>query len=280
MATLVLQFEDHVLREYRAGLMITIGRLPDNTVILENPAVSGHHACIFRDGDHFVVEDLQSTNGTFVNETRVTRHRLQHGDVVLVGKHKLVFDELKGGDVKESNESELTIPNQGDTVLLDTRKHRALLNRLMDAEAHASSVKAGAAEPATVRGKVGALRVLAGRANQSEYTLQGHTSLIGKGEGCLVRLRGWFKPSTAVAITRNRLGYVVTLLGGNARINGQPLRERYELKDGDVLQVSGLTLEFRLKEVVIDNSRSAVQAVTSTTAKSADVDTSTQAQAS
>jgi pSer/pThr/pTyr-binding forkhead associated (FHA) protein len=279
MASLILHFEDQLLKEYQAGLMMTIGRLPDNTVILENPAVSGHHACIFRDGERFVVEDLQSTNGTFVNETRVTRHTLQHGDVVLVGKHRLVFDQLKGGETDERNEPELTIPNQGDTVLLDTRKHRALLNRLMDAEAHAGRVKAGDAEPATVRGKVGALRVLAGRANQLEYTLQGHTSLIGKGEGCLVRLQGWFKPEVAVAITRNRLGYVATLTNGHAQINSQPLRERYELKDGDLLQVSGLTLEFRLKEAV-DDARRPVQASTSTAGNSSDAATSTRVRVS
>src|SRR5688500_19503216 len=98
MATLSLQFEDLVLKEHVMGLMMTIGRLPDNTIVIDNPAVSGHHACVFRDGDRFIVEDLDSTNGTFVNDRRVSRYTLQHGDVVLVGKHRLVFDAAAGAD--------------------------------------------------------------------------------------------------------------------------------------------------------------------------------------
>jgi len=95
-------------------------------------------------------------------------------------------------------------------------------------------------------GKAAVLRVLAGDADQSEYHLEAHTSLIGKADSSLVRLTGWFKPDVAVAITRNGQGYVATLLGGKTLINGQPLRGRQGLKDGDVLRVSGLALEFRV----------------------------------
>jgi pSer/pThr/pTyr-binding forkhead associated (FHA) protein len=67
MAKLILQFEDHVVKEYAVGMMATIGRLSENTVMIDTAAVSSHHACVFHDGEQFVVEDLQSTNGTFVN---------------------------------------------------------------------------------------------------------------------------------------------------------------------------------------------------------------------
>jgi pSer/pThr/pTyr-binding forkhead associated (FHA) protein len=253
MATLILQSEEDadlagrfipkVLREYAAGPMITIGRLADNTIVIDNPAVSSHHACIFRDGDQFVVEDLQSTNGTFVNDQRVARHTLQHGDVVAVGKHKLRFDEQKTAKTPEAPvAAEPIIRNVNETMFLDSKQHRALLNRLMDAEAYAGKAKASDSAD-----KVAVLRVLAGSRDQSEYTLNRHTSLIGSGSGCLVRLRGWFQPAVAVAITRNRFGYVATRLGRTALINGQKLGERCELKDGDLLQVRDLTLEFRWK---------------------------------
>src|SRR4029079_13436206 len=98
MAKLNLQFENRVLKEYPTGVMVTIGRLPDNMVIIDHPAVSRHHARVYSDGDQFIVEDLQSTNGTFVNEKRVTRHTLRDGDVVLVGKHQLVFDAMGTGE--------------------------------------------------------------------------------------------------------------------------------------------------------------------------------------
>ena len=252
MARLILQFQDDVLKEYVIGLLVTIGRLPENTVVIDNPAVSGHHACVFRDGDRYVIEDLRSTNGTFVNQARVTRHTLQQDDVVLVGKHKLVFDQLAAADGAIPLEAELTSLTQGDTVLLDTRQHRALLAKLMDADAQANAARGAAPPPAKPPAPLGVLRVLAGRSDQAEYDLEGHTSLIGTAEQSLVRLRGWFKPDVAVAITRNPQGYVATWLGGKTRINSEPLTGRYALKEGDVLCVSGLTLEFRVKASPVD----------------------------
>src|SRR5204863_9621677 len=94
MAKLILHCEDSVAQEYAVEKMVTIGRLSDNTVVLDHPSVSSHHACVFSDGEHCIVEDLQSTNGTFVNGRRVARRTLLNGDVVLVGKHKIVFDQL------------------------------------------------------------------------------------------------------------------------------------------------------------------------------------------
>lgn len=248
MPRVILQFEDQILKEYVVGPRVTIGRLPDNTVIIDNGAVSGHHACIFREGDQFILEDLYSRNGTYVNEKHVTRHTLQNGDVVLVGKHKLLFDQAAGGEAAVEP-AEATLPNMGDTVYLNTQKHRELLAKLRAARWAPENV-AGA--PATVNpvatpvppAKVGVLRVLAGRADRSEYNLEARTSLIGKSDDALVRLHGWFKPKVAVAIARNGEGYVATLLGGKTLINSQPLGGRYNLKDGDVLQVGGLTLEF------------------------------------
>ena len=248
MANVTLEFEGLVLNEYAVGHVLRIGRLPDNTVIIDNPAVSSHHARIVRDGDEFVLEDLQSTNGTFVNETRVTRQTLQDGDVVLVGKHKLVFDRRAGEEPAVPPEAEPMLSNQGDTVLLDTKKHRALVARLEEAQARAGN---GAGSAPGIKGDAGlarggALRVVAGQTDRQEYTLEARTALIGKSETALVRLHGWFKPQTAVAIARTHDGYVATRLGGKPLINGEPLN-KHALKNGDLLRVSGLTLEFRLK---------------------------------
>jgi pSer/pThr/pTyr-binding forkhead associated (FHA) protein len=232
MAKLVLQFEDRVLKECSVGLLVTVGRMPDNTVVIENPAVSSHHACVFRAGDDYIVEDLESTNGTFVNSKRVTRHTLQSGDVILIGKHKLTFDSAADGPV-ETYEAKPLMSRLGNTVFLDTEQHKALLAKLNGEQL----------QPEKAKGAV--LRVL-GSAGHSEYHLEAHTSFIGKADTSLVRLSGWFKPDVALAITRNSQGYAATVLGGRTAINGQPLRGRQGLKDGDVLLVSGLAMEFRV----------------------------------
>ena len=247
MPTLILQFEDRVLKECPIGLMTTIGRLPDNNIIIENPAVSSHHACVFRDGERFVVEDLGSTNGTFVNEKRVTRHQLADGDVLIVGKHKLVFDAVAGEEPVAEREVDAGISNLGDTVFLDTKKHKALLAQLTDVRAQAAAAKSDGAvtRVAAAASKVGVLRVLAGKSDRTEYKLEGRTSVIGKSNVALIRLHGWFKPDVAVAIARNGHGYVATPVAGKTLINSAPAAGRHDLKDGDVLLVSGLTLEFR-----------------------------------
>jgi len=94
---------------------------------------------------------------------------------------------------------------------------------------------------------VGVLKVIRGNADRSEFNLEAQTSLIGKQQASLIRLKGWFKPKVAIAITRDGHSYVATLLHGNTLINHQRGRGRYPLSDGDLLEVGGLVLEFNFK---------------------------------
>jgi predicted component of type VI protein secretion system len=243
MAGLTLHREDGVFKRYPLGSMVTIGRLPDNTVVIDNPAVSSHHACVFRDGEAFVVEDLQSTNGTFVNSTRVVRETLHHGDVVLVGQHRLVFDERVVGEMT-SREGEPAVSSRSETLYLNGQENPRLLAVVLNAEAR-SNTASGATAPT---GKLGVLRVVAGRADQSEYVLTDHTSLIGRADWTLIRLRSALAPRVAVAITRNQLGYVATRLHGTLRVNSRSMNGRHDLKEGDLLDVGELTLVFSVKE--------------------------------
>jgi FHA domain len=260
MARLTLQLEDRVLKEYAIGTMATIGRLPDNTIVIDSPAVSSHHASVFNDRGLLAVEDLQSTNGTFVNGVRVSRTILKHGDVLQVGQHQLVLDQMAKGDALGAEDASPATPNHGETVFIDkralvarlmqsetdARKYDALLARLKDVESHAAAAAAAPQAPARVQTAV--LRVVAGRADQTIYHLHAQTSLIGKGASSLVRLRGWFKPQLALAISRNRQGYVATWLGGVVLIDNKPANGRHELKHGDLLDVCGLLLEFTLEK--------------------------------
>jgi hypothetical protein len=71
----------------------TIGRLPDNDIRIDNAAVSGHHSLIINILNDSFLEDLNSTNGTYVNGKLIKKHALQHGDVITVGHHQLRFAE-------------------------------------------------------------------------------------------------------------------------------------------------------------------------------------------
>src|SRR4030095_2216653 len=246
MSKLTLQFEGRLLKEYSVGVGLTIGRAPDNAVIIDNPAVSGHHARVFSESGAVVLGDLNSTNGTFVNGQHTRRRVLRAGDVLQVGKHQLVFEHTQ-----EWVASPPQLPALGDTVYLDTKQHRALLSSLDDARAQAQTRPAQ--KPSAPR-RVGVLQVIAGRAEQAEYDLEAPTTLIGKSGDSLVRLHGWFKPAVALAIARSNDGYVATLMGGRTTINNEPLEKRQALQDGDVLNVNGLVLEFRWKDAVAESA--------------------------
>jgi hypothetical protein len=241
MSKLTLQFEGRMLKDYVVGSGLTVGRLPDNAIIIDNPAVSGHHARVVCEGEQVVLEDLHSTNGTWVNTQQVTRHALRHGDVILIGKHHLVFDQHAATD------QPVPMQSLGDTVYLDTKEHRALRATLEDARVQAERIaKERATTKATAR--AGVLHVIAGDADADEYDLTAQTSLIGRSSSAHVRLRGWFKPAVALAIARSSDGYVVAPMGGRPSLNHEPLTNRHLLQEGDVLTVSGLVLEFRWRD--------------------------------
>ncbi|MGH9804408.1 MAG: FHA domain-containing protein, partial [Candidatus Acidiferrales bacterium] len=96
--------------------------------------------------------------------------------------------------------------------------------------------------------KVGVLTVVSGKTDRKQYALETQTTLVGKSDTASVRLKGWFKPQVAAAITRKGTAYLITPLAGKSQVNGQPLRQGYELKPGDVLEVSGVTFQFSHQE--------------------------------
>jgi predicted component of type VI protein secretion system len=101
MARLVLSLDGQVLAEYNMTKeRYTVGRLPDNDIRIDNPAVSGHHALVINILNDSFLEDLNSTNGTYVNGKIVKKHAMQHGDVITVGHHSLRFIDSDDDDIK------------------------------------------------------------------------------------------------------------------------------------------------------------------------------------
>jgi len=92
MARIILEHKGQVLKDF--GLhkgSLTLGRRKDNTIVLVDPQVSAYHARIDKRGSDYILTDLQSTNGTFVNNLKIFSHRLGHGDRIRIGRHALLF---------------------------------------------------------------------------------------------------------------------------------------------------------------------------------------------
>src|ERR1700674_3966879 len=117
MARLILSLDSQVLAEYNMNKeRYTIGRLPDNDVRIDNPAVSGHHALIINILNDSFLEDLNSTNGTYVNGKLIKKHALQHGDVITCGHHQLRFVDSETSEA-EPDEFERTMVIQPSAAL-------------------------------------------------------------------------------------------------------------------------------------------------------------------
>jgi hypothetical protein len=248
MPKLILRFDDRELTECAVGVHpVSIGRLPDNMLVIDNPAVSGRHARVYKEGNHYVLEDLKSTNGTFVNDKPVARHTLLEGDIIVVGKHNLLFT-LKGGEQTEDHKPEdAQLAEIGGTMFLDTEKQKHLLSGLDRGRPSQvyDAVVPKTAIP-TAQGRIGTIKVVAGNTGQSEYVLAAVTTMIGKADTAQIRLKGWFKPQVAAAIARKGEGFTITPMGGKVSVNGEKVSGRRELISGDMIEVAGLTLEFTL----------------------------------
>lgn len=236
MPILTLKFkkDSEKLGEYplERGGTLSIGRLKSNDVVIENLAVSGHHAKIDWVGNGFLLTDLKSKNGTFVNDQMVSSHWLKHGDVVTIGKHILVFT-YEEGEVQPQGPAAEGDMNQ--TMVMDTGKYRNMLaENISKASQTASSTK----EP------VGVLSFLAG--GEGEIELSKKLIKIGKNASSDIVVGGLTMGQTAATISKRPNGYYLSYVSGlsKPRVNGQAVKDSVQLKQFDVIEIGSLKMQF------------------------------------
>jgi len=240
MSKLVLKFENSVLREIAVGVKeVSIGRSPDNGLVIDNPAVSHYHARVFNEEGRLMLEDFGSLNGTFVNGQRVKMVTLKPGDSVAIGKHTIVVTDSR--EVRASSldydQARPPAPKIKETMMLDTKERREFL--------HQVAAVGESAQVAPSRLRIPTLLVLSGRTDQREYTLNDKLTVIGKSAMATVKLRGWFAPKAAAQINRREdNSYYIGAADRTPSVNGQPVARPTKLSSGDIIEVSGLQLEF------------------------------------
>jgi pSer/pThr/pTyr-binding forkhead associated (FHA) protein len=243
MAKLYLKFEQAVLKEYelKDGVSMTIGRLPDNNIHIDNLAVSGHHARVVWEGDHFVLEDDNSLNGTFVNNRRISRAALKDGDLILIGKHSLAYqgESQPSAEPLPADTPSAPVPQMDATMVLDTRKAKEMLAQ----ESAAHGIAAAIVPP---KERTGQLQVIDGKTDQKHYILSGKMCVIGKSEMASIKLKGWFAPKVAAVINKKDNKYLIAASEKNAKvkINSEEIFGPKELGEGDVVEVAKVKLTF------------------------------------
>src|SRR5512134_339520 len=248
MARLILSLDGSVLAEYNMTKeRYTVGRLPDNDVRIDNAAVSGHHGLIINILNDSFLEDLNSTNGTYVNGKIIKKHAMQHGDVITVGHHSLRFIDGEADEPADEFERTMVIG------AADAAKLR------MPPAVHAAAPAAAAAPtpPAATHGRpaaVGApaatptfqngvlpkakLQVLSGQFAGRELELVKTLTTLGR-------------PGVQIAaITRRADGYYIIHVesgkeGDYPLVNGTPIGpQARKLHDNDVMQLAGVKMGF------------------------------------
>ncbi|MGZ4855999.1 MAG: FHA domain-containing protein [Candidatus Angelobacter sp.] len=259
MAKLYLRFEqnDQVLKEVPLSqATATIGRLPDNSVQIDNLAVSGHHARIAWENDHYVVEDLGSLNGTYVNNERVGKATLKHGDQVKIGKHLVEFkNEGAVPNFAVAARTGPSAPKLEATMMLDTKKSREQLADKNGPSAGAGplgiSRPAWMSEPfAAAKDRLGQLNILEGKTDQEKYVLTGKMTMIGKSSMASIKLKGFFAPTTAALISKRDNKYFISPSESKAKlkINGEDVVSQRELNAGDVIEVGKMKAAFSFQD--------------------------------
>jgi pSer/pThr/pTyr-binding forkhead associated (FHA) protein len=259
MAKLYLRFEqsDQVLKEVPlAQATTTIGRLPDNNLQIDNLAVSGHHAKISWEQGQYIVEDLGSLNGTYVNNERVGKATLKHGDRVKIGKHLVEFKQEGSAMIfAAAAKAGPAAPKLEATMVLDTKQAREMI---ADKSAPAPGAgPLGISRPAwmsdpfaAAKDRVGLLSTLQGRTDQEKYVLTGKMTMIGKSKMASVRLKGFFAPTSAALISKRDSKYFISPSESKTRvkINGADVLGQRELAAGDIIEVGKVQLAFTFQE--------------------------------
>ncbi|WP_332777962.1 FHA domain-containing protein [Polaromonas sp.] len=219
MPKMIVSIDGVVIKEVQLTKDRTsLGRRPYNDIVIDNLAVSGEHAVLQLSGNEVYLEDLNSTNGTYVNGKAVKKQLLQNSDTVEIGKYKIKYVNEAAG------------PSFEKTMVIKAGS--------------AGLVVPAAAAPATAAAPVAAdmgaglnaaIKVMSGAAAGREVALVKVVTTIGK-------------PGVAVAaITKRPHGFVVAHVEGANKptLNGAPIgADPVTLKNGDVLELAGTQMQF------------------------------------
>jgi pSer/pThr/pTyr-binding forkhead associated (FHA) protein len=242
MARLVLHLDGQVLAEYNMSKeRYTVGRLPDNDIRIDNSAVSGHHALVINILNDSFLEDLNSTNGTYVNGKLIKKHALQHGDVITVGHHALRFVDSETEEAQDEFEKTMVIsPRDAASLVAGSARVAAAMQAPPATAAATAGNGAAAAAPAFPNGVLprAKLQVLSGQFAGRELDLVKTLTTLGR-------------PGVQVAaITRRADGFYIVHVesgkeGDYPLVNGSAIgQQARKLRDNDVVQLAGVKMGF------------------------------------
>jgi FHA domain len=217
MAKIIVSLDDKLIKVIPLNKdRMTLGRRPYNDIVVDNLAVSGEHAALQVIGQDYFIEDLNSTNGTYINEQKIKRQILKNGDVIEIGKYAIQYvqDGLATPTALNVNTSENAFEAFAEPSL---GEKKPVFEQTKFAEAYV------------------AIKILSGVSTGKELPLMKIVTTIGK-------------PGEAViAITKRPNSYMVAHVEGAVRpsLNGVSFGiDAVPLKNGDLFELAGIAMQF------------------------------------
>lgn len=240
MIRLLVKFKDRTIKEFPLDRIDTfsIGRAPTHHLVLDNYAVSGNHAVIFKEGNRYILKDTNSKNGTFLNGLSIDQVTLKNGDVITVGKHTLVFLD-RGRPRPRPNQGGLKTsalpgdPGPDHTMFMDTEVYRRML--------------AESGDIPEIPETQAYVAFLAG--GNGRFDLAKSLVTIGRTKRCDIVIGGLFSflagdPTAAISKTPQH-HYISGVSGWlKPKVNGQTIRGPVRLKDMDIIQIGAMVLQY------------------------------------
>ena len=253
-AKMILSLDGAIIQECPLDKeRMTIGRKADNDIVINNLAVSSHHAAIITIMNDSFMEDLDSTNGMMVNGVPAKKHFLQNNDVVEIGKYKLKYlNDHVSNTTAADFEKTMVMRGTPLRARVDKTEDTGYLQRAQERESKpetaAPTVKPADAAPVAetvAQAKTepaaplrAAIQILNGPNAGRELELVKGLTTLGK-------------PGVQVAVlTRRPQGFFITHVEGAnfPSVNGQVLGAHpCPLKDHDLIELVGIKMEFFLK---------------------------------
>ena len=221
MARLILSLRGRELDKFLLGQgKVIIGRVPECDIKIDNPAISRKHATIEHQANGYVLTDLGSSNGTFLNGEKISGSVvLNPGDVVGVAKFELQFQDS---------------PQSGVEAVLDGMDMEATM--MVDSEQMAKAFQSPAQETPAASGPR-KLVVLKGEAQPRELPMERDVITIGKADTCDMVVKGFFIDKIEATITQKHGKAYIAPYGGSVKVNESKLDSEQVLKVGDTFSV-------------------------------------------
>ena len=239
MPTIELLFKDKSIENFQigAGDTLLIGRNNVNDIVIDNLAVSAQHAKIESIGDEYLLVDLKSENGSFVNDRHIKSHWLNHGDMVTIGKHTLKFSNSSNLD-----QQKIKVFGNTKTMQIDTKKFRELVEINRNSEAlDGDSIQTRKADQ---RADISVLSYLTG--NKDNLELKAKMIRIGKDADSDIVLKSLLAGKTAAVVNQMSDGWYINYVSGisKLRINNKVIKKSVKLNNLDIITIGSTKLQF------------------------------------